>query len=108
MVLLKELFEKAKKDYGYSNLKRRKNKKHFNKETGFYGVTKKKCRGCVQGFTWAYETKNIDNTNIYMSNVDFLTLKKRVKRNNLHWGIIDYSKAEKTSKILGLKLEDLL
>lgn len=102
MVLLKELFENAKKEYKIE----RKNQKKINKKkinpTGFYHVHLQKCNRCKNGILWTYETNEI-----HISRVDFLDLKNIVIERGYEWGVEYRYYALKTSKIVGLPLYDL-
>lgn len=107
MVLLKDIFNEAKKKYPPHN-GTKSSKKYNTKTTGFINVKKIACRDCKQGFTYTYITLSDDNKRKYISSVDFLQLKRKILDQGLPWGINNRVNALKTVKESGYSLYDLL
>lgn len=107
MVLLKDMFEEAKKKYPPHNKTKAYKRTNKNGETGFYNVRRMECKGCKQGIIYTYITLRDDGKRKHISSVDFLRLKEKIVKEKLPWGVNNRSKAIKTAKEVGYSLNEL-
>lgn len=106
-VLLKDLFEEAKKKNKIQKSKISK-KRAKEEDTGFLRTRKVYCQSCTKKFTYRY--KYFDEKrkkNRVITCVDFVCLKDKIKNKGLSWGVDNYGRARKTAKEIGLPLKDL-
>lgn len=61
---------------------------HVRNNTGFYNVSKIKCKTCLNGFVYTY-SYYINGNKKQMSAVDINVLEQKVKAKGLEWRIID-------------------
>ena len=107
MVLLKELFEVAKKNQSFSPSYRRENRVK-EVETGFLNTRKIRCQACTQGFIYRYKWFDEEEEKFkVVTSVDLQKLRDKVKKKNLDWEVDSYYKARITAKEVGLPLLDL-
>ena len=78
------------------NLEDKINASRFKNKTGFYGLSKVKCKSCKGGFMWNYGHVNNEGKRIRVFKSDFFDLKKEVESKGLIWRIIDIDKAINT------------
>lgn len=53
--------------------------------SGYYRVSKTKCKGCKQGFKYIYQYYAKNNKRKSISSVDIKKLEKKVKKEGLDW-----------------------
>lgn len=113
-VLLKDLFEEALKGQWISEKGKRKRNPKRKKlpeeeyNTGFKNVNRVYCQGCRQKFTYQYTYFEKDTgKQKFITSIDFLALKEKVREKDLTWEMNNLYYARKTAKEVGLPLRDL-
>lgn len=107
MVLLKDLFEKASKEHKVVRSKK-KGAKQREFKTGFINTKRVYCQSCKQKYTYRYNYFDLKNEKYKsFSSVNLKSLKEKIKKNGLEWGVDSYYYARKTAKEVGLPLKDL-
>lgn len=112
MVLLKEQFQEALSKQWISE-KAKQNKKERKKhirnvhETGFKNVRRVYCRSCERKEIYTYKYIDDKGKVRYLSSVDFLKLRDKVKEKGFSWSLENRYFGSKTAKKIGLPLRDL-
>lgn len=92
MVMLKELFDNAKKNIEQPRRKRRVN----SKKTGVRNVFIINCPRCKSGFMFQYRFMNDDGERKTIQSVNFNRLKSKVNDMNMEWIVDDEPMLRKT------------
>ena len=99
--LFKEAMKREQKRIGTRRIPR-----EWNNQSGFFKVTKIKCKGCKKGYTWLYRIST-PNGEHRITRTDLLKLKNDVKSMGFRWYITDEQKAQETAKKANLSLDVL-
>ena len=66
--------------------------------SGFFKVSKQKCKSCTKGFRWRYSYKEKGKSK-ELTSTSLLKLKEKVLKNKLEWKIIDNEKAKNSCEL---------
>lgn len=106
-VLLKELFDNAKKKQKISRSPSNKERVK-ERDTGFFRTRKVYCQSCKKKFTYRYKYFDMNKEkNRVITCVNLPDLKRKVQKKGLEWKVDKYYEARKTAKEVGLPLRDL-
>lgn len=78
------------------HLREKINSSKSRTKTGFYGLSKAKCKSCKDESLWTYGHVNDKGKRIRFFKSNFFDLKKEVVSNGLPWQIVDIDKAIQT------------
>lgn len=97
-VNLGDLFKQALKKQSYIvHPNKKKGRKRWSNQSGFYRVQKIKCQKCKNGYTWGYCISTTKSKH-KITRTDILKLKKDIQDMGFGWFVVDEEKALKTAK----------